>query len=67
MQYATAGEARPVRAAGSLLDQDDTEGWLQRQQALQHRWRAEDAAAAKEIHAVAYAAASLSEPLCQSL
>lgn len=36
-----------------MLDHDDTEGWLKRQQALRRRWRAEDATAAKEINAVA--------------
>lgn len=54
MQYSAAGDSRS--AGAEALQQDDTMGWLQRQQVLRQRWRAEDEAAAQEIRAVACAA-----------
>lgn len=53
MQYSTVVDSRRSGGAGGQADQDDTEGWLSRQQALQQRWRDEDAAATQDILAVA--------------
>lgn len=59
VQYSTVGDSRWGGGVGGLADQDDSEGWLRRQQALQQRWRDEDSAAAQDILAVACGACLL--------